>query len=99
VPRAQQAQIAQIVPQCVARLRIEGVVVDYVLYVVNGGIELAFFEMASREFPIEVRKMLLSILITRDFLAFVALEVLRVPQIVLRSVDNYTGMILSHSHR
>ncbi len=94
---AQDAQIGEVIAQGVAIRRVQSVVIHNIFHVVDGMVEATLIEMAARQFPIEIGQMTLCIFVTRDLLAFVALEFRRGPQIVLRAVDNAALTFLSLS--
>jgi hypothetical protein len=66
--------------------------IHYVLEIVNRRIQFAFVEMPACEIAVELRKVLLGVVVSRNFLALVAFEVLGTPKIVLSPIDCRPGV-------
>ncbi len=70
-----EAEFAQIGAQGVAVLRCQSVVLDHVLHIVDGIIELPFLEVTLCVIPVEFGKVLLGVVVTGNFFVVLTFEV------------------------
>jgi hypothetical protein len=58
--------------------------IDYIFHIVDGRIELVFFEVAFREFPVEIGQVPQGVFVTRNFFASISLNVFGPLEIFMR---------------
>ncbi len=90
---AQGPQIAEVVGQGVAIMRLQGVVFHHVLQVIDRIVQLPLVKMIAAQFAVELRKMMLDVFIARPLFLVVSREIRGPFEIVLNARYQISGAI------